>query len=314
MGCANIAKRSMIPALLSLPDKFQIIAIASRTYEKACEYAELFGIRPIVGYDTLLQQDIDAIYMPLPTGLHSMWIEKSLLAGKHVYAEKSFAMTLEDATHLVNLAREKKIALMEGYMFLYHKQHRVVKDLIYKGYIGNLRGFNANFAFPPFSDHNNFRYDNVLGGGALKDSAGYVLRAVDFICEQPYTITDATIHYSQKMTSLYGSAYVKFDSGVSGLLSFGFDNFYQCNYSVWGTKGKIYVSKAFTPKPDEETIITVEQQDYKEVISCKPFNHFVAAMEHFYNLCNDFSDKETEYNSILLQSKGLDTIEKLSKI
>lgn len=313
MGCANIAKRSMIPALLELSDLFKVSAISSRTPEKAKQYADIFNIAPIIGYENLFKEDIDAIYMPLPTGLHAEWIEKALLAGKHVYAEKSFAMNHGDAKRLVELAKDKELALMEGYMFLHHKQHATVKRLLKEGTIGELRNFKASFAFPPFPDKDNFRYDNKIGGGALKDAAGYVLRSVEFICEHPYKISDATIHYNHDGTSIYGTAYVKMRDGISGYLSFGFDNFYQCNYEIWGTKGKLTVNKAFTPKPNEETTIKLERQDGIETFRCEPFNHFVAAMKYYHKLCIGTEDREKEYKSILLQSKGLDEIEQLSK-
>ena len=71
MGCAAIAQRSVIPAIIELNKLFELVAVASRTREKAEQYASLFNCEVVVGYEELLKrQDIDAIYMPLPTGLH----------------------------------------------------------------------------------------------------------------------------------------------------------------------------------------------------------------------------------------------------
>ena len=131
MGCANIAQRLMIPAIQTMKEQWELVGIASRTREKADRFAQMFGCEGITGYDTLLaRKDIDAIYMPLPTGLHQEWIIKALEAGKHVYAEKSIAMTANDAQEMVDTAKEKGLALMEGYMFQYHQQHQIVKTLI----------------------------------------------------------------------------------------------------------------------------------------------------------------------------------------
>ena len=108
MGCANIAQRLMIPAIKQMPSQWELVAVASRTYKKAEDYSNQFGCEAVIGYDKLLQRDdIDAIYIPLPTGLHKEWISKSLLAGKHVYAEKSIAMTSADAQNMVQIAKEK---------------------------------------------------------------------------------------------------------------------------------------------------------------------------------------------------------------
>lgn len=314
MGCASIAQRLMIPAILQLPDKYELVGIASRSQEKAETLARQFGCEPIIGYDTLVDRtDVDAIYMPLPTGLHQEWIAKALQVGKHVYAEKSIAMNFAEAQRMVDMAKQNQVALMEGYMFQYHRQHRIVKELLRKGEIGDIRSIRASFGFPPFRDADNFRYDNAVGGGALKDACGYVLRAVNFLCGNVFDVKASNVYYNENGTSIYGSAFLSANH-VSAEISFGFDNFYQCNYEIWGSTGKISCLRAFTPKPNEHTHIVVEKQNDKRTIECEPYNHFVGAMEEFYHLCAGSGDRERHYADILYQSEGLDKIELLSRI
>lgn len=313
MGCASIAQRMMIPAIKQMVDQFEMVGIASRTLDKSKQFAEMFGCEPIVGYDALIQRaDIDAIYVPLPTGLHKEWISKALMAGKHVYAEKSIAMNADDAQVMINLARENNVALMEGYMFQYHQQHLFVKDIIAKGEIGNIRLIRASFGFPPFKDSTNFRYDNVIGGGALKDVAGYVWCCVNFLCGNIFQLRSANVHYDSNGTSLYGSAFAT-SGDVSAEISFGFDNYYQCNYEIWGSKGKITCPRAFTPKPNEETHIILEKQDYRQDYDFKPYNHFMAAMAEFRRIIIDVDSRNKHYEDIAYQASGLDKIEQLSK-
>jgi dTDP-3,4-didehydro-2,6-dideoxy-alpha-D-glucose 3-reductase len=129
MGAAKIARRSVVPALLQLPDRFQLVAAASRDAAKARQFADEFACEPVTGYAALLaRDDIDAVYMPLPTGLHEEWVGKAIAAGKHVYVEKSFASTFGQTEALVSAAQAGGIAVMEGYMFLYHRQQAVVAD------------------------------------------------------------------------------------------------------------------------------------------------------------------------------------------
>lgn len=314
LGCANIAKRSMIPAILELKEKFELVAIASRTEEKAKEYADLFNCEPIVGYNNLIKrEDIKSVYIPLPTGLHKKWIIKALKENKHVYAEKSMAMTFQDAEEMIKLAKSKNLALMEGYMFQYHTQHQKVIEIIKNGTIGEIRHFKASFGFPPFSDSSNFRYNNLLGGGALKDAAGYVVRSASFLLNIPLKVQGASVYYDPiTKTSLYGSAYLTGYNGIGASLSFGFDNFYQCNYEIWGSKGKLTANKAFTPKQNERTTLLLETSDGSKEIVCEPNNHFIGAMNEFYSICN-YGDKNKHYNEIIFQSYALDAIEKISK-
>lgn len=312
MGCAAIAKKSVIPAILALPEHFELVAVASRTPDKALEFAELFHCKAVTGYANLLQEDIDAVYIPLPTGLHDEWINEALLSGKHVYAEKSIASSFTSAKMMVANAKNKNVALMEGYMFLYHTQHQKVKELIADGAIGEIRNFSGAFGFPPLAD-GNFRYDAEIGGGALYDAAGYPLRAVHFMMGTDYKVVASTLHNdAQTGTNLYGSAFLKNDSGIGAQIAFGFDHFYQCNYEIWGSKGKITAARAYTPAPDFKPEIILEQHGNTQVIQAESCNHFIGAMREFYELMMGNTSKETHYAAILLQSESQQLIQELS--
>ena len=312
MGCAAIAKKSVIPAILALPEQFELVAIASRTPDKAKEFAELFSCKAITGYDNLLEENIDAVYIPLPTGLHEEWINKALKAGKHVYAEKSIASSFASATTMVDHARMQNVALMEGYMFLYHTQHQKVKQLIAENAIGAIRNFSGAFGFPPLAD-GNFRYDAQIGGGALYDAAGYPLRALHFMMGNDYKVVASTLHTDAATgTNLYGSAFLKNESGVGAQIAFGFDHFYQCNYEIWGSKGKITATRAYTPASDFSPEIILEKQGNIEVIKADACNHFIGAMQEFYDIIVGTQPKEKHYESILLQSKSQQLIQEFS--
>lgn len=311
LGCAHVARQHIIPALLELPDKFQLVAVASRSEEKAEEFAQMFLCAPVTGYVHLLNRsDIDAIYCPLPTGLHAEWIGKALSMGKHVYTEKSLGMSFEETQMLVDMAKEKNLTLMEGFMYQSHPQHQIVKDIIREGRIGELRHFTASFGFPPLADLNNFRYDETLGGGALMDVGAYVISSVHFVTGIKMKVKASNVYHNERGTSIYGSAYLVGEGGFSADVRFGFDNFYQCRYELWGSKGKITVPKAFTPKKDEETTILVENREGIKEIKCKPYNHFVLALSNFYDECCHL--KSTNYDVLLHQSSCLDEIRKNS--
>ncbi len=176
MGCANIAWRAMIPAMIACKE-IHLVAIASRTREKAQKFADQFNCDAIVGYEHLLgRDDIDAVYMPLPTGLHDEWVAKTLEAGKHILVEKSFAENYASARSMVSLAQEKNLLVMENFLFPHHAQHAWVSDLIARGELGEIQLLRSTFGFPPLP-RDNFRYNKALGGGALLDAGAYVVKA-----------------------------------------------------------------------------------------------------------------------------------------
>lgn len=313
LGCAQIAQRSMIPAILSMPTQFELVAVASRTEQKAVTFAQTFGCEPITQYESMInRKDIDALYIPLPTGLHKEWINKALCSGKHVYAEKSIAFSLEDAREMVQNARIHNVSLMEGFMFQYHSQNLKVKEMLKQGAIGDIRYFTGSFGFPPFPDEDNFRYDNRIGGGAIFDACGYPTRAAFYLLGDSLKVQGASIYHDpQKGTEIYGSAFLRGENGIGASISFGFDNYYQCNYQLWGTKGKLTANKAYTPKADQTTTLTWEH-DYKtEIIECEADNHFSKAMAEFFNTISDVMLREKHYKEILQQSEALETIKEL---
>jgi NDP-hexose-3-ketoreductase len=312
MGCAAIAEKSMIPAIKSVPN-FKLIAVASRSNEKADRFAEQFDCEAIIGYENLLSRsDVDAIYIPLPTGLHDEWINKSLRAGKHVLAEKSIAFDYHSALKMVNIAKSNGLLLMENFMFQYHSQHQFVTDLLLKGEIGEIRVFRANFGFPPMPK-TNFRYSEIVGGGALLDAAGYTVRAIHFILGNDFVAKAANLYFDPETgTNIYGGAFLDNSKGVSAQIAFGMDHYYQCNYEIWGSEGKIIADRAFTAKPDYSPLIIVEKQDQRALYQMPPDNHFVGSIKEFQRaiLTKDF---DKHFDQVLLQSKTLDEIRRLSK-
>lgn len=312
LSCANIAKRSVVPAILAIPE-LELVAIASRTEQKAKEFASAFNCEAVVGYQQLLdRKDIDAIYMPLPTGLHEEWVLKALEAGKHILIEKSLAMSYASAQVMVQKAKEKGLLIMENFMFLYHGQHTFVKDLIAQNKIGELRCFRSSFGFPPLAN-DNFRYNKALGGGALLDAAAYTVRASQLFLGNDLTVAASNLNYENTEVDIFGGAYLKSKTGAFSEVAFGFDNFYQCNYELWGSKGKITAHRSFTPGADFKPTITLEVQG-------EVFNYEVDAENHFVNILNEFNrciferDMESKYVEILNQSRLLQELKDKSKL
>jgi dTDP-3,4-didehydro-2,6-dideoxy-alpha-D-glucose 3-reductase len=307
LGCASIAKRLVIPAICSLNDKFKIVGIASRTKDKADDFASLFQTESFVGYDNLLDRaDIEAVYVPLPTGLHEEWITKALEAGKHVIVEKSFAIDFESANKMIELARSKKLLLMENFMFRHHSQHKYIWQKIINNDLGQIRLFRSQFGFPPL-DENNFRYDKILGGGSLLDAGAYTVNASLWFMGKEQEVSSSVLYFGDKNVDVYGNASLINSKGIVSQLSFGFDNFYQCNYEFWSSKGRLIVPKAFTPKPNETTNILFEKQDEIEKIEISPDNQFVNLFNDLYK--NIVSNKYDKYfDDILVQSRILSDI------
>jgi predicted dehydrogenase len=307
LGGASFAERIMIPAILSLPDKFELVAIASRTKDNAQKFSNLFHVEGLVGYDSLIyRNDVDAIYMPLPTGIHEVWISKSLKADKHILSEKSLAMSFNSAQGLVNLAKYKNLLLMENFMFRYHLQHKYVFSILEKKELGNIRLFRSQFGFPPL-DSNNFRYNKELGGGSLLDAAAYTVRASQWFLGTKQNVLSAVLYLKDEV-DLYGNATLLSDNNVVSQLSFGFDNFYRCNYEFWGSEGNIIAERAFTPKANDNPTMILNKNGKSEQIIMEKDNHFVNILNEFYFSIQN-KNHDIHLNDILNQSRILTDIQ-----
>ncbi|MEA3450587.1 MAG: Gfo/Idh/MocA family oxidoreductase [Bacteroidota bacterium] len=284
LGCANIAQRFVIPALKEL-NEFNVIGIASRTRNKANEFAEKFGIRPFFNYKSLLELDeLDAVYIPLPNSMHYEWIKKSLNKNLNVLVEKSMACSYEEVIELNSLAKDKNIVLIENFQFRFHSQLKYIKDLVDSGSIGELRNLSVSFGFPPFSDINNIRYKRELGGGALLDAGAYPLKISQIFLGNDIFVDSASLSIPKdKQVDIFGSAYIKQKNGdITSQIAFGFDHYYQNCIELWGSKGKIYTNRIFTAAPGFEPIIELETNNGKEIIKLPTDNHFKNMLKYFY--------------------------------
>jgi NDP-hexose-3-ketoreductase len=260
LGCADIAIRRVLPELATM-DSVRLVAVASRDKGKAGAVGEKFGCAGVVGYQALLNRDdIDAVYVPLPPGLHHEWVSQALRRGKHVLVEKPMAISREQTHDLVTLARRLDRVLVENFIFLHHSQHRAIAGLVDR-HVGELRTFFSQFAVPPLPP-SSFRYRGDLGGGALLDIGVYPLRVSQHHLAGDLEVLGAQLRIDAVTgVDVAGSALLSDANGVTAHLDFGFDHAYRCNYGFWGRRGQLTVQRAFTPPEDYKPAVRIEQQD-----------------------------------------------------
>lgn len=306
LGCAQIAGRSVIPAMQELGDLFEVVGVASRLESTVQPFAAKLGIQAVVGYEALLElPGLDAVYLPLPNGLHAEWIEKSLNQGLHVLVEKSLACSHAEVVRLNDLAASKGLALVENFQFRFHPQIQLIQDVLQSGQIGDLRCVRSSFGFPPFPDADNIRYDKALGGGALLDAGAYTLKISQIILGQNLTVAAANLDNGKgQEVDIWGGAYLKQkDGALFSEVAFGFDQQYQCNLELWGSKGRLTTNRLFTAPPNYTAEIVLESGMEREVLSVEPANHFSKMLQHFHESITDANIRDLEYAQNINQAR-----------
>ncbi|MEV7618186.1 Gfo/Idh/MocA family oxidoreductase [Streptomyces sp. NPDC089799] len=267
LGCAEFARRRMLPAFRACPDT-ELVAVASRDAAKARTVAAEAGCLPVTGYGALLERDdIDAVYVPLPAALHAPWVEAALRAGRHVLAEKPLTTDPVATRTLTALAGSAGLALRENVLFVHHPQHAEVLRLVADGAIGEPRSLHAAFTVPRLPD-DDIRHDPALGGGALFDTGVYPVRAALHLLGGPLETAGAVLRRGGpgRAVDIGGTALLHTRDGVGAQLSFGLDHAYRSRYEFRGSEGCITVDRAFTPPADHRPRILLERRAGTEEI------------------------------------------------
>ncbi|MBZ9856089.1 Gfo/Idh/MocA family oxidoreductase [Mesorhizobium sp. CA13] len=206
LSTAKIGREQLLPAIVEAENGV-LSAIASRDHSKARALADRFGAPHAFGsYEELLaSNEIDGVYIPLPTSQHVEWTAKAIQAGKHVLVEKPLALDAKDIPPLIKLRDQKKVLVCEAFMVVYHPQWIKVRDLIASGAIGRLRHVQGAFSYYNV-DPNNMRNQLDLGGGALPDIGVYPTVSTRFSTGKEPLRVQATIERDKKFgTDIYSS-------------------------------------------------------------------------------------------------------------
>ncbi|GEL67527.1 Gfo/Idh/MocA family protein [Marinilactibacillus psychrotolerans] len=179
-------------------DNAELIAVASRTLQKAQDFASEYNVPKAYGhYEALcFDPDIDIVYLATPNSHHAENIKMALNAGKHILCEKAIVMNAAQLAEVMELAEEKNLIVAEA-MTIYHMPlFKQLKSRIQTGEFGELKMVNAMFGSLKDSDPSMRFFNKELGGGALLDIGVYALSFVRyFLSSQP---TDL-----QTMVNLY---------------------------------------------------------------------------------------------------------------
>lgn len=302
LGTADIAYRRFLSAL-SKNKTISYVGVASRSINKTDKFIQTFGGIGYSSYDELINDDnIDIVYIPLPPALHYEWGKKALLAGKHVFMEKPFCTKFSDTKELCKIARTRKLVVYENYMFLQHKQLKVIKELLNRKIIGKIRLIRIAFGFPK-RDVNDFRYNKELGGGALLDCGGYTVKLANELLGDTIKLNYVSLIKENTDVDISGNAAFENANQLVAQISFGMDNSYKCELEIWGSNGTIKAPRIFTAPSDYEVNLQLEQNGKIENIYVGADDQFLNSINHFEKCINDLSLIESEQNMILWQSK-----------
>jgi predicted dehydrogenase len=269
LGAAAIAPNALIKPSREITG-VQIAAVAARNPDAAAAFATKHGIdRVQPSYDALLADpDVDAVYIPLPNGLHGQWTSRALDAGKHVLCEKPFAANADEAAQVATQAAATRLVVMEAFHWRYHPAAARMVEILRAGELGELTHIEASVCFP-LPKRGDIRYSLPLAGGALMDAGCYAINFVRTAAAEEPTVTSAKVTLAPGGVDRATYATLRFPSGATGAITTSLlsRHLLALHLKVTGTRGGLYFRNPILPKLFGGLTVTVDGKRRHEAVS-----------------------------------------------
>ena len=258
LGTANIARKNWKAILRSGNGK--LVAVGSRDRKRALEFISAcqkqspFEISPTPNtYDELLaRDDIDAVYIPLPTGIRRDWVLKAAKAKKHVLCEKPCGADAEQLRQMIDACSTNGVQFMDGVMFMHSARLPLMRNALDDGQsVGEIRRIATQFTFAAPSEFvkSNIRASADLEPlGCLGDLGWYNIRFALWAMKyaMPTEVTG-------RLISEHGTVPMEFSGDLmfAGSVSASFFCSFKTELQQWahvsGTKGSLYLNDFVLP-------------------------------------------------------------------
>jgi len=290
LGTANIA-RSFVAGVR--PSKLAAVtSVASRDAVKARAFAQEAGLaRHFASYEALLaDRDIDAVYVPLPNGLHAEWSIRALLAGKHVLCEKPLSATAAEARAMFDTARRQGLCLVEGYPYRAQPQTLKLRELLDGGVIGDVRLIQGSFGFT-LDAGDNIRLSPQLAGGALMDVGTYPVNLARMIAKARPIRVHAVAEWSTSGVDRTVAATLEYESGLFAQITCSFGTCAHRQALISGTHGVIQTTYLNHTSSASQAVLQLRVGTDKDavdsIVQTSAINGFLAEADSFARLVSD---------------------------
>jgi predicted dehydrogenase len=252
IGCLGAAR--IVPAALIRPARrvhgVEVAAIAARDRARAVEVAERRAIPTVHdSYEDLIADDsIDAVYVPLPNGLHGYWTIAALEAGRHVLCEKPFTANADEAREVQRVAERTGLVAMEAFHWRYHPLADRMAAIVASGELGGIRRIESNMCFP-LPRRDDIRWSVALAGGAMMDAGCYPVSIVRFLAGAEPRVVSAKASLRSPGIDRFMEAELEFEDGRTGRIVTSLWSRHVIGFSVRvvGTRATMHVVNPFSP-------------------------------------------------------------------
>jgi predicted dehydrogenase len=260
----------------------RLCAVASRSLNKASEFADLYGAEHAFGsYDELFKSDVvDVVYIATPHTAHADLSIRAMDHKKHVLCEKPMGVNGDEVKQMLTSAKENKVFLMEALWSRFNPTIKRVKQLVDDGQIGTVAYLKADFAFYGLDRDKFGRILNPnLAGGTILDIGIYPIFLSYLLMGMPKSITAQSQFYETGIESQTAMIF-EYENAQALLFSSLACNS-EMKAEIAGSAGSLFInprwheaSSYITEKDGNEELVTLEKigkgytYEIEEVASC----------------------------------------------
>ncbi len=226
---------------LQLVPENQIVAVGSRSLEKATSFANQYRIESAHGSYTDLFENpkVEIIYIATPHHAHAEVAIEAMQAGKHVLCEKPIAVSRAQAADMIQVAKEHRVFLMEALWTRFNPTILKVVELVKDGELGTVNFINADFSFYSDAPVEGRLFNMNLAGGALLDVGIYPVFLAYLLMGMPDTI-EAKAIFHPTGADLQTAAIFKYKKGIAQVMG-GLASHSDMRARIGGNLGSIFL-------------------------------------------------------------------------
>lgn len=228
----------------------EIVAVGSRSKDKALEFSRKHGIKKAYGsYEELARDpEVDIVYIATPHNFHYEGAMLCLENGKAVLCEKPFTLNAREAEKVIEYARKKGLFLMEAMWTRYLPAIIKVREWLKQGLIGEVRYLKADFGYRCKWDPKGRLLNPELAGGALLDVGIYPVSFASMIFgSQPRTIKSLA-HIGETKVDEQCAVIFGYDGGRIASLGAALRTDMMNDALIMGTEGMIHIPVFYCAK------------------------------------------------------------------
>jgi predicted dehydrogenase len=180
LGLGDLTQRAALPAFARAADNSRLVAIVASDRGRAQALAQEFRV---AGYhfdelrQCLQRDDVNAVYIVLPTAMHCDYAVEAARAGAHVLCDRPMAVMADECRRMIRTCQTNRVKLMISYRLHSQPSFRKMLDLVRAGAVGVPKTFSSDFT-TRIDDPDDVRLQRRLGGGTVYELGVYCINTV----------------------------------------------------------------------------------------------------------------------------------------